>query len=126
MRAFRWPGPLLLAACGAAATAPEPAPGRLIPDAGGLGIEGSALRVDFGRAEAGAVAAVAKLLGAPPTGRETRTDCSTGTARVVRFRGIDLIFAGGGFRGWASNDPGIVTANGLRQAGATCPDPAGG
>lgn len=110
---------LALGACAAPATGPEPAgpaPG-LVLDAAGLRPADSALRVDFGRAEDGTVAAVSKLVGARPVETGVNADCGAGPVKAVRWaNGLTLNFRRGTFLGWISQ-PGrgaaARTASGL-------------
>jgi hypothetical protein len=94
---------LLLGACAApAAETQGPGPG-LVLDAEGLHPAGSALRVDFGRAEAGTVAAVSKLLGAEPVETAANAECGAGPVKAVRWaNGLTLNFQRGTFLGWVS------------------------
>lgn len=93
-----------LAACTPAATTTT-APARgIVLDGGGLHPAGSELRIDFGRAEAGTVAAVARLAGARPVATTISTDCGAGPVRAVRFgNGLELNFQRGAFRGWVAS-----------------------
>ncbi|MDJ0825185.1 MAG: hypothetical protein QNJ16_06760 [Rhodobacter sp.] len=84
----------------AGCTGPGPAPVGpvLVPDAAGLQPVGSPLRIDFGRAEAGVIAAVSRLTGADPSVRRKVPGCG----QVVFWPdGLQLVFASGAFRGWA-------------------------
>lgn len=108
---------LLLGAC-AAPAAETRAPGQgLVLDAEGLHPAGSALRVDFGRAEAGTVAAVSKLLGAGPVETAANAECGAGPVKAVRWaNGLTLNFQRGTFLGWVSEQGQGVparTASGL-------------
>lgn len=80
--------------------AAAPPPQGLVPDAGGLQPNDSPLRIDFGRAEAGVIAAVSRLKGTGPETRRTVPGCGD---VAVWADGLTLIFAGGDFRGWARN-----------------------
>lgn len=91
----------------------------LNPAPDGLHVTGSDLRIDFGRAEAGAIAAVSKILGAEPTSRVENAECGAGPITTVSFEeGLDLLFMNGNFAGWYSDSAGFVTSNGL-AAGMT-------
>jgi hypothetical protein len=94
---------LLLGACAAPVAAPRaPAPG-LVLDPEGLHPAGSALRVDFGRAEAGAVAAVSRLLGTGPVETTAMQECGAGPVKAVSWaNGLTLNFQNGTFLGWVS------------------------
>lgn len=107
---------LALALCAVWALASCAGPGKdrpsydYSPDAGGIAIEASPLRIDFGRAEAGAIAAMSRLLGSDPI--ESRP-CASGRVRSVTWRnGFTMVFEGGAFLGWATGD--------VRSAGLTC------
>lgn len=71
------------------------------PDAAGIAVDGTDLRVDFGRAEAGAIAAVSGLLGRAPLAMR---DCPGSSARAVEWDGLTLYFRGGAFLGWSRLD----------------------
>ena len=107
---------LLLAAC-AAPEAPRQAPPALqarglTPDANGLQPAGTPLRIDFGRAQEGVVAAVSRLLGAEPA-RATRTPgCTAADAEIAWPSGLVLAFRAGTFVGWRDGAG--------ASAGATC------
>ncbi len=80
------------------------------PDAGGIALVGSPLRIDFGRTEAGAIAAMSRLAGSDPI--DTRS-CAGGRARSVTWRdGLSMVFEDRAFLGWATGDG--------RSAGLTC------
>lgn len=101
--------PLALLGC-VAAPAPVTGPARVhTPDAAGIAVDGTALRVDFGRAEAGAVAAVSRLQGRGPQGA---APCPGGAARAVAWEGLTLYMQGGAFVGWSRPDG--------SSAGLTC------
>jgi len=79
----------------------------------GLHVGGTGQRIDFGRAEAGAVAAVSKVLGAQPESRATNGECGAGPVTTVSWdAGIDLLFQQGTLRGWASDSQIFITTNG--------------
>jgi hypothetical protein len=100
---------------------------RFVLDAGGIQVAGGLLRVDFGRAEAGAVAAVAELIGRPPEGRETLAGCEGGPLAAVRCaEGLTLHFWDGAFLGWVAG-PGRGGAEGMPVvAGPPAGAPAAG
>jgi len=109
-------------AAGCAPPAPPPQGLRLASD--GLRPNGTDLRIDFGRAEAGVIAAVTRVLGATPTARQ-----GTGCKAVTWPDGLTLIFDAGRFLGWA--DPQgvferVAGAPDARAAGVACPDPGDG
>lgn len=90
---------LALAACAPAPrAAPPPA---YAPDAGGIAILGTGQRIDFGRAEAGAIAAVTRLQGQAP---DDRVACPSGATAVRWADGLSLHVADGAFLGWAAPD----------------------
>jgi hypothetical protein len=116
---------LALAACAPRAAAPPPAGSSvppsaimpaaqgLTPDANGLQPGGTSLRIDFGRAQAGVVAAVSRLLGTPPASTVQREGCPGGGDTYVTWAtGLTLAFRAGSFVGWRD-------AAG-RSAGDTC------
>lgn len=112
---------LALAACAAPPVGEVPArfpdgPLRgagLTPDATGLQPGGTALRIDFGRAQAGVVAAVARLKDAAPVSTGAAPGCPAADTEVAWRDGLVLAFRGGTFVGWRD-------AAG-RAAGAACP-----
>lgn len=105
--------PAVVAACGTGSGDTSGGPQRIRPDAGGIAIQNTDLRIDFGRAEAGAVAAVTKVLGSQPQERTVNRACGAGPVAVVRYPQIDLLFQDGAFRGWVTRSTGTTTANGL-------------
>ena len=127
MRAFALALPL------AACMAPAPAPRGLVLDPGGLAPAGSDLRVDFGRAQDGAVRAVASLLGRGPSSIERVAECGAGPVTMAGWdNGLTLLFRDGDFAGWLWR-PGrqgagqVTTASGLtpgdpRAEAAALPD----
>jgi len=77
------------------------APQGLVLDADGLAPRGSSLRVDFGRAQDGAVAAVSSLLGRPPASTRPVEECGAGPITMVGWdSGLTLLFRDGDFEGW--------------------------
>jgi hypothetical protein len=90
---------LAVAACAPTTEAARP-PG-FAPDAAGIAIAGSPLRIDFGRAQAGTIAAVTRLEGRGPA---ATTACPGGTTAVRWASGLTLHFRGGAFLGWARPD----------------------
>jgi hypothetical protein len=90
---------LAVAAC---APTPEAAPPpAFAPDADGIALIGTTQRIDFGRAEAGVVAAVTRLEG---RGAVATTGCPGGATAVRWPSGLSLHFADGAFLGWARPD----------------------
>lgn len=90
---------LAFSACAAAPEAERPP--SFTPDADGIAIVGSPLRIDFGRAELGAVAAVSRLEGEAP--RQTVL-CGDGVRAVRWASGLSLHFREGAFLGWSVAD----------------------
>jgi hypothetical protein len=90
----------LLALCACApSSAPDPAAATgIVPDALGLQPNGSTLRIDFGRAEAGAVPVAARLLGKDPVYRGPVAGCALTAARWDD--GFSMWFDRGSFVGW--------------------------
>ena len=108
MRLRGFPLALALSACAAAPEKESVA--AYSPDAAGIGLPGSALRIDFGRAEAGVVAAVSRLEGRDPAG----VVACPGDQRAVTWPGgMTLYFRERAFRGWSRSDDGA-------SAGLTC------
>lgn len=70
-------------------------------DAGGVQLLDRAQRIDFGRTDHSTLGAMTKLAGRPP---ETTGLCPNG-ARFAQWRdGTALIFQGGDFRGWKTEE----------------------
>lgn len=93
---------VLLGACVASAEPPSEAI-SVRADGGGLQPIGTPLRIDFGRAELGAVAAVSKLLMAQPVKRETTLECGAGPITAVSWsNGFTMNFQRDAFVGWTS------------------------
>jgi hypothetical protein len=88
-----------LSACAAAPEA-ERAP-AFAPDADGIALVGSPLRIDFGRAQAGAISAVTRLEGRGPAGT---TACAGGVSAARWDSGLALHFRDGAFLGWSRPD----------------------
>ncbi|WGH77464.1 hypothetical protein [Jannaschia ovalis] len=91
-----------LTGCTAAAPnlSPTPPPRglALVPAPGGLLVAGSGGReIGFGRAQAGALASVAKVQGATPV----PTGCGRGRQAFRTAEGLVLVFEAGRFVGWA-------------------------
>ncbi|PRX37204.1 hypothetical protein SAMN05216257_101223 [Meinhardsimonia xiamenensis] len=104
---------VLLAAC--AAPQEQASTRGLTPDEGGLQPHGTELRIDFGRARDGVVETVEELIGGPPRSRTLRTDCALMPVEIVSWKGLELVFLDGTFRGWRKTEgpPPLV-------AGMTC------
>ncbi|MGC9417502.1 MAG: hypothetical protein ACP5EN_00885 [Rhodovulum sp.] len=80
-----------------------------LPDTNGLAVAGSHLRIDFGRAPEGVIAALTRAMGAPrPLGTET---CPAGMERRVAWDDLVLTFTRESFVGWRRED---------QAAGRTC------
>jgi len=91
-----------------------PPPAGLTPDATGLQPAGSPLRIDFGRAQDGVIAAVTRLLGSAPASRTRNGECGAGLVTAVRWEnGLTLNFLEGDFRGWVVDRPGQPVAGGF-------------
>ncbi len=108
---------LALAACAPSAAGVAPEPGAaargLTPDANGLQPAGTALRIDFGRAETGVIDATSQLLGRPPASDVRGAGCPDGADTLVSWNtGLTLAFASGTFVGWRDAEG--------RSAGAAC------
>ena len=122
-----WGAALLstMIATGCAPNAPEPSALGMVLAPDGVRPVGSPLEVGFGRAEAGAVAAVGKLLGEPPGARSQVGDCGMAVDWRAGFR---MIFVGGAFAGWTAEPGRFDTGgrtfrtlpNGRIGAGETC------
>jgi hypothetical protein len=85
----------------------------LVPDANGLQPNGTPLRIDFGRAEAGVIPAVSRLLGRDPVSRGPVVGCSLSAVRWDT--GLTLWFDSEAFVGWTAAD-----SIGTGSAGHTC------
>ncbi len=76
----------------------------------------SDLRIDFGRAQAGTIAAVTKLQNNAPVSVQTNTECGAGPVTTARWaNGLSLNFMDGAFLGWVAQAPysGTSTVEGL-------------
>jgi hypothetical protein len=94
-------GLLVLAGCGAAAPGPVP-PARqgvsFVPDANGLGVQGRATRIDFGRSPKGVIPVLEREVG---RGADMAlTGCPAGVVRRVDYDGLELLFTAERFVGW--------------------------
>jgi len=115
-----WLAVFALSAC--ATALPQPQATGLMPDSGGLQPAGTNLRIDFSRAEAGAVETVSRILGARPAATVDQAECGAGPVRAVRWQsGLTLNFQDGDFAGWVVDEPGLVVAGGYR-VGMAAPD----
>lgn len=88
--------------------------GDIVLKGDGLDVAGTGLEIGFGRARPGATAAVARLLGAEPSGMRI---CS-GLQQASWAAGLALYFRNDDFVGWSSTSGSLSTANGL-SAGDT-------
>jgi len=102
----------VLAGC-AGANAPQQNTARhgvsFVPDQAGLGVAGSALRIDFGRAPSGVIAALDRELG--PGGDLGVAGCPAGIAAQRDWGGMILTFSKEQFIGWRQDG---------RSAGQVC------
>jgi len=89
-------GLLVLAGCAATPAARHGS--VFLPDARGLGVAGSQLRVDFGRAPQGVIPAVTRELGRPE--RLSLDGCPAGIADRLRWKTLELTFTAESFVGW--------------------------
>ena len=106
------------AAIGLAACRPDP----MLPDdipflfnvaPDGIHLSDSDLRIDFGRAEQGVVAAMTKLMFEPPESSVLNAECGAGPIKTVTWKeGLSLLFQNGAFRGWSVNRAVFITTNG--------------
>jgi hypothetical protein len=71
------------------------------PDAAGIAVDGTGLRVDFGRTEAGGIAAVSRSAGSRPAAISA---CPDGATRAVEWESLTLYVRGGAFLGWSRPD----------------------
>ncbi|MCO8143770.1 hypothetical protein NHN26_00905 [Rhodovulum tesquicola] len=88
---------LLLAGC-VAAPPQDRVSTLFLPDAGGLAVSGSALRVDFGRAPSGVIAPLSRELGPPRS--LPLTGCPQGIERQLAWGDLVLTFTREQFVGW--------------------------
>lgn len=87
--------------------------------ADGLNVPGVGQQISFGRAEAGTIAAVTKLLSTPPQSRATNDECGIGSVTTVSWmEGLNLLFQNGNFQGWSSDAQIFIATNGF-SAGMT-------
>lgn len=81
-------------------------------DRGGIEQAETGLRIDFGRAQTGAVDSAARLFGSQPDELILQQECGAGPIETARWPGVSLNFLGGGLQGWVLGAPGI-SAEGL-------------
>ncbi|MFV0360018.1 hypothetical protein [Tropicimonas sp.] len=111
-------GMAVLSACAPSGKSAGPS-GDLILKPDGLGVAGTGLEIGFGRAQAGAVQAVTRVLGEPPGGSGSLPACSGGSLATVNWAGgFSLAFRNGDLRGWHSGAGRVATASGLRVGGS--------
>ena len=98
----------LLASC---AAPDRVGPGRAHSlDNDGIAVDGTSLRIDFGRSADGAIMAMSRLVGSAPDRDGT---CAAVDVRFVAWRGGPVMyFRDGAFLGWATEDG--------RAAGLSC------
>jgi hypothetical protein len=102
----------VLAAC--VTTPEEPALPPLALDGSGIDPAASPLRIDFGRAQAGVISTVSRLLDSRPVEVTTIGECGAGPMTVARWDGgLALNFVDGDFRGWVTSDPTLPVAGGF-------------
>lgn len=71
------------------------------PDQGGIAIDGTDLRIDFGRDEIGVIVAMTDLIGRAPDQQFDLNNCGT----LFRWNSqIDMRFADGVFKAWNTRD----------------------
>lgn len=102
-----------LAGCGATpaalTTAPDPTGQSFTPDPRGLAVDGTGLRIDFGRAPGGVIAALDRALG--PGEDLGGNGCPAGVTRQIGWGDLVLSFTDERFVGWR---------RGSQQAGKVC------
>lgn len=103
---------LALASCASANREPElPV---LTLDAQGIMPTTSGLRIDFGRAQVGAIETVSRLLDEGPLQVATNAQCPAGPITAATWEdGLTLNFQGGQFVGWTNSDPELAVAGGF-------------
>ncbi|HGG05475.1 MAG TPA: hypothetical protein ENK28_08445 [Aliiroseovarius sp.] len=89
---------LFLTACAQATPEPVRPDIQLIPDAGGLAVAPSGLRIDFGRSPRGVVPVLDKALGAHQV--LSLGGCPDGVTQNVAWGDITLTFSRERFVGW--------------------------
>jgi hypothetical protein len=104
---------LALSAC--VTTPREPEPPVLTLDAQGISPTVSQLRIDFGRAQAGVIDTVSRLLDEGPNAITTTAECGAGPVTAAAWDdGLTLNFQNGQFVGWVNADPELAVAGGFR------------
>jgi hypothetical protein len=104
---------LTLSAC--VSTPREPEPPVLTLDAQGIQPTVSQLRIDFGRAQAGVIDTVSRLLDEGPDAVTTNAECGAGPITAAAWEdGLTLNFQNGQFVGWVNADPNLAVAGGFR------------
>jgi hypothetical protein len=104
---------LALSAC--VTTPREPEPPVLTLDAQGISPTVSQLRIDFGRAQAGVIDTVSRLLDEGPNAITTTAECGAGPVTAAAWDdGLTLNFQNGQFVGWVNADPDLAVAGGFR------------
>lgn len=98
-----------LGACVAPVEAPHTAAITLTPDANGLAVAPSGLRIDFDRAPAGVIAVLDRIHG--PHKVLTLAGCPAGIRQNLAWGALTLTFTDEGFVGWRKHD---------QNAGQTC------
>ncbi|SIO49616.1 hypothetical protein SAMN05444722_2699 [Rhodovulum sp. ES.010] len=119
------PAALGLALAAGCAAPPAEAPSTLfLPDARGLAIVGSTLRIDFGRAPDGVISALARELG--PGRPRPLAGCAEGIVQRRAWGALDLTFSRERFVGWQTAT--AAAGRGCAPAGETAsrsfPSPA--
>ncbi|PIV72995.1 MAG: hypothetical protein COW55_14695 [Rhodobacteraceae bacterium CG17_big_fil_post_rev_8_21_14_2_50_65_11] len=114
-----------LSACSMAELRPaDPVSTGLTPDVAGLQPAGTDLRIDFGRAQAGVIETVSRLLGSDPADIGTIEECGAGPVTAAYWTdGLTVNFLNGDFVGWALSEPGLVAAGGLAVGDTPPPVP---
>ena len=100
---------IVLAGCTAQPAPPRAPSVEFVPDAGGLGVAPSGLRMDFGRSPRGMIPALDRELG--PHRELTLAGCPAGVVRQLAWGGLVLSFSNERFIGWRDGD---------RAAGSVC------
>ncbi|PWK61403.1 hypothetical protein [Roseicyclus mahoneyensis] len=104
---------LALSAC--VTTPREPEPPVLTLDARGIQPTVSQLRIDFGRAQAGVIDTVSRLLDEGPDTITTNAECGAGPVTSASWDdGLTLNFQDGQFVGWTNGDRNLPVAGGFR------------
>lgn len=108
---------LLMAALTACTPLPLPTStpsGGVTPDSTGLQPGGTDLRIDFGRAQAGVIETVSRLVGSQPADVTLIEECGAGPVTAAYWQnGLTTNFLNGDFVGWTVTEPGLPVAGGL-------------